>query len=280
MSFGWTLAPPAPVAGGTAIAAGLRQLRTFAASAGLALAVPLLLAALWIFCARYSWIPDQILPAPAAVWQTLREGCADGSLRDATLISLQRVLAGFGIGAGAGVLVGGLLGASRTLRSYIEPFFLAFNQVPHIAWMPVLMVLFGIGEALKIIIIAWAAFMPAALCALQGVRDVPEGFRELGRALMLDRRATFCTIVLPSALPSIFTGLREGLAHAWQALVAAELLASFEGLGYLMAYGRQLFQLDVVLAAMAIIALIGVAFHVLLRMAETRLRRWRLEGAQ
>ncbi|PPQ25871.1 hypothetical protein CCR94_24085 [Rhodoblastus sphagnicola] len=251
----------------------------FAAKALAGLAVPVGLAAAWFFCARWNWIPEQILPSPDAVWQTLRETTADGSLQSATLVSLQRVLSGFAVGIVAGVGVGGALGASATLRGYIEPFFLAFNQIPHIAWMPVLMLLFGIGETLKIVLIAWAAFLPATLCTLQGVRDVPAGYRELGRVLMFDRRATFSTIILPCALPSIFTGLREGLANAWHALVAVELLASFEGLGYMMAYGRQLFQLELVMAAMAVIALIGLIFHTLLRWVELRLSRWHLEGA-
>jgi len=279
MSVGRTLALPPRLEIGPSISGRLRRFGGFAATAAVGLAVPALLAAAWLFCARRNWIPEQILPAPDIVWQTLRETIADGSLQAATLISLQRVLSGFAVGIVAGVAVGAALGASRMLRAYFEPFFLAFNQIPHLAWMPVLMLLFGIGEPLKIVLIGWAAFMPATLCTLQGVRDVPEGYRELGRVLMFDRRATFATIILPSALPSIFTGLREGLANAWHALVAAELLASFDGLGYMMAYGRQLFQLELVLAAMTVIALIGLAFHGLLRLAELRLRRWRLEGA-
>jgi sulfonate transport system permease protein len=280
MSVERTLALPAQLEAGTATAVGLRRAAAFAARTATGLVAPAVLFAAWIFCARRNWIPEQILPAPDAVWQTLRETAADGSLLSATLISLRRVLAGFAVGALAGVAVGGALGASKTLRGYLEPFFLAFNQIPHLAWIPVLMLLFGIGETLKVLLIGWAAFIPATLCTLQGVRDVPAGYLELGRVLMFDRRATFSTIVLPSALPSIFTGLREGLANAWHALVAAELLASFEGLGYMMAYGRQLFQLELVLAAMAVIAVIGVTFHTLLSFAELRLRRWRLEGAR
>jgi sulfonate transport system permease protein len=258
----------------------LGRVAAFASAAAAGLAAPILLGVIWFWGARQGLIPDQILPPPDVVWQTLRENFADGTLQNAALVSLQRVLAGFITGAIGGALVGGALGGSKTLRAFIEPFFLAFNQVPHIAWLPVLILLVGIGEPLKIILIGWAAFLPVMLCTAQGVRDVPAAYRELGRVLVFDKRTVLTTIILPSALPSIFTGVREGLANAWHALVAAELLASFEGLGYLMAYGRQLFQLELVMAAIAVIGLIGLVFYGLLTLVEIRLRRWRLEVAR
>jgi sulfonate transport system permease protein len=123
-------------------------------------------------------------------------------------------------------------------------------------------------------LIGWAAFIPVALNTSQGVRDVPQAYLELGRVLSFGRWSNFRSIILPSAVPSIFTGLREGLANSWQTLVAVELIASFEGLGYLMAYGRQLFQLELVLAAMIVVGLIGLSIHIFLTLIESRLQRW------
>jgi sulfonate transport system permease protein len=133
---------------------------------------------------------------------------------------------------------------------------------------------------LKIIIIGWAACLPVVLGTAQGIRDVPPGYLELGRALSFSRWSQLRTIVLPSAVPSMFTGLREGLANSWQTLVVVELLASFEGLGYLMAYGRQLFQLELVLVAMIVVGAIGMSLHLLLAGVEAHLQRWRPARAQ
>ena len=270
----------ARVRGGGASARRLDRLKSWISAVAAGLTAPIVLGVVWYWGAHHGWVPDQILPPPDVVWQTLRENLDDGTLQNATLVSLQRVLIGFASGAVIGAGVGFAIGASKTLRELFEPSFLALNQVPHIGWMPILILLVGIGEPVKIILIAWGAFLPVMLGTAQGVRDVPGVYRELGRVLMFDRYATLTTIILPSALPSIFTGVREGLANAWQALVVVELLASFEGLGYLMAYGRQLFQLELVLAAIIVIGLVGLVFYGLLSLIEIRLRRWRLEVAR
>jgi sulfonate transport system permease protein len=162
----------------------------------------------------------------------------------------------------------------------VDPLFLALSQVPILGWLPIVILLLGIDEGMKIVIIGWSAFIPVVLNTSQGVRDVPQTYRELGRVLSFSGWSVFKTIVVPSAVPSVFTGLREGLANSWQTLVAVELIASFEGLGYLMAYGRQLFQLEMVISAMIVVGLIGLAIHGLLALAENHLQRWRPEIAK
>jgi sulfonate transport system permease protein len=108
------------------------------------------------------------------------------------------------------------------------------------------------------------------------VRDVPVALREVGRVLLFDRWSMVTQIVLPAAVPSIFTGLREGLANAWQTVIAVELFASSEGLGYVMSWGRQLFQLDLVLAVVAVLAVIGLSMNLGLTRLEGRLGRWQV----
>jgi sulfonate transport system permease protein len=272
-------------AGGGGLAPARRTRRgrpglRIAGDVALGLVVPAGLLLAWQLSSSHGWLPDQILPSPETVLDTFTEGVGDGSLLSATLTSLRRVAEGFAAGALSGVVVGGAIGLSKPLRSLVDPVFLALSQVPVLGWLPILILLVGIDEELKIIIIGWSAFVPAVLNTSQGVRDVPAQYVELGRVLAFSRSSTLGTIVLPSAAPSIFTGLREGLANSWQTLVAVELLASFEGLGYLMAYGRQLFQLELVLVAMVIIGLIGLVFHGLLTLAEGRLQRWRVEASR
>ncbi|MBV8649927.1 MAG: ABC transporter permease [Alphaproteobacteria bacterium] len=240
----------------------------------LGLLVPAVLAALWWGSAAEGWLPDQLLPAPSLVWQTLVETAASGDLWADTLISLERVAAGFAVGAAAGLVFGGAIGLSRTLRELLDPLFLLLAQIPPLAWIPLVILVVGIDEAMKVTVIAWASFVPVVLGAAQGIRDVPEPLRELGRALTFDAWSLLSRIILPAAVPAVFTGLREGVANAWQTMVAAELFASTEGLGYLISLGRQLFQLDLVLAMVLVLGVVGLVVNGALALAERQLLRW------
>jgi sulfonate transport system permease protein len=171
----------------------------------------------------------------------------------------------------------GAMGLSHTVEDYAKPLFTAFAQVPTLGWIPFLMLLVGIGEPLKMLVIAKAAFVPVTLNTHGGIRAVPAQFREVGALYRFTRWQTLRKIVLPAAVPPIFTGFRYGLTHAWNALVAVELLASAEGLGYLLVWGRQMFWLDTMMAAMVIIGLVGFALDRIMAWAEARLQRWRTE---
>jgi sulfonate transport system permease protein len=245
----------------------------------LGLSFPLALLAAWQASSAFGWLPEQILPAPSVVLQTIRDYAADGSLATDSWVSVLRVLRGFAVGAVIGLLLGGAMGLSKALHEYIDPIFLAVSQVPIVGWIPLLIVLVGIDEGLKTIIIALSAFIPVTLGAYQGIRDVPSAYREVGRAFTFGRWSTLSTIILPASVPAIFTGLREGASNAWQTLVAVELLASTEGLGYLMAYGRQLFQLELVITSMIVIGLIGVTADWGLGRIERHLQRWQLRAS-
>lgn len=265
---GDSTAGAAPVRRGNFPAAGILLL---------GLVVPLGLLTAWTVAALLGHLPEQILPPPWIVLDTLLDGIQDGSLLSSTMTSLERVAEGFAAGAAVGLVFGTAVGLSKTLREFVDPLFLALSQVPTLGWMPIVILIVGIDEGLKIIVIGWSAFIPVVLNTSQGVRDVPEAYVELGRVLSFSRWSKLTMIVLPSAVPSIFTGLREGLANGWQTLVAVELIASFEGL---MAYGRQLFQLELVLSAMIVVGLIGLVIHGLLTLAENRLQRWRPETSR
>jgi sulfonate transport system permease protein len=138
------------------------------------------------------------------------------------------------------------------------------------------MLLVGIGEPLKILVIAKAAFVPVAFNTLAGIRSVPPVYVEVGALFRFSRRQLLRKVVLPAAIPPIFTGLRYGLTHAWNALVAVELLASAEGLGYLLVWGRQMFWLDTMMVAMLMIGIIGFVLDRGMAIVESRLQRWRI----
>ena len=277
MGAGRICASRGPADGAESAIPARRRLPAAWRTLALGLIVPLGLLATWYAAALLGQLPEQILPPPWVVIETLSDIIRDGTLASSIATSLQRVAEGFAAGALVGLVLGTATGLSKALRDSVDPLFLAMSQVPTLGWMPIVILLVGIDEGLKIIVIGWSAFIPVVLNTSQGVRDVPQAYVELGRVLSFSPWSRLSTIVLPSAVPSIFTGLREGLANSWQTLVAVELIASFEGLGYLMAYGRQLFQLELVLAAMIAVGLIGLLIHALLTLAETHLQRWRPE---
>lgn len=249
-------------------------LRRFALSWPFPLAVLLL----WSLAARYEWLPPQILPPPSMVAATFIDLMASGELPDNLWISLWRVLAGFAAGAAGGLALGVLMGLSPTAKDYLYPTFRAIAQVPSIGWLPLLMMLVGIGEALKIILIAKAAFVPVALNTYKGLENVSTRFIEVARVYRFTRWQLLTKVVWPAAFPQVWNGIRYGLTHAWLALVAVELLASSEGLGFMIVYGRQLYQLDVVLAAVVVVGAVGFALDKVLALVENHLLRWRRDG--
>ena len=232
----------------------------------------------WALVAHYEWIAAQVLPSPLAVAQSLNEAILSGELWANLQISLLRVLAGFAIGLIGGLALGTAMGLSPRVRDYVYPLFKAFAQVPVLGWLPLLMLLVGIDEALKIILIGKAALVPIALNTYKGIQNVPTRYIEVGQVLRFTRWQMLSRIVFPAALAPIWNGIRYGLTHAWLALVVVELLASSEGLGFMIVYGRQLFQLDVVLAAVVVVGATGYALDKLLAVLETRLLGWRKEA--
>lgn len=242
------------------------------------LIVPAVLLGAWFAVTWMHWVPEQILPAPASVLEALAGLVRSGDLESNLWISLGRVAYGFGAGTLAGLLLGAGMGFSDSLARFVRPTFLVISQIPILAWLPFFMLLLGIGEALKIVLVAKAVFTPVTLGTCAGIREVPARYLELARVLRLSRLRTLYRVILPAALPQLFAGFRYGLTHAWLSLVAVELLASYEGVGYLLVYSRQLFQLDVMVAVMLVIAAAGFALDRLLFLADVWLGR-RFGGA-
>jgi len=237
--------------------------------------LPLALLGLWYLGTERGWLSEQVLPPPAYVYQTLTDLFSTGDLWLNASASLQRVVVGFLIGSGLGVTLGLVMGLSKTVEDYVLPTFNALVQIPVLGWMPFALLLFGIGEPLKYVLIAHAALVPVTLCTLQAFHQVPKRLLEVGQAYGFSQRQIVTDIVLPSAVAPIFTGLRLGFTKAWLSLVVVELLASSEGLGYLIAYGRQLFQLDLVMAAVVVVGTVGLLIDRAFEIIERRLNKGR-----
>ncbi|WP_083241989.1 ABC transporter permease [Pseudomonas mosselii] len=238
-------------------------------------AVPLVVAALWIIASREHWMSEQILPAPSLVWQSALE-YGSGELWGHLWISLQRLAWGLLAGIASGLLLGTWLGGSRRAQTLVMPTFVALAQIPTLAWIPLFMLFFGIGELLKLVVLVKAVMVPVTLHTLVGVRDAQPKLREAAAVLRLPPHLLFLRLLLPAALPAFLAGVRLALATGWTSLLAVELLASSEGIGYLMVWGRQLFMLDLVFLCILVIGLVGA----LMDRGFTRLERGLLHWPQ
>jgi sulfonate transport system permease protein len=240
----------------------------------LPLVVPGLALLAWQLTASWSLLPAQILPPPALVASTFVDLIRSGDIADSLKTSLCRISIGFVIGSAAGLILGTAMGTSRTVDDYCGPLFRALAQIPSLGWVPILILIFGLDEIVKYLIIAKACFIPTTLATAQGIRNIPRQYLEVASVLRLSRRSVLARIVVPGALPTIFSGLRLALSHAWIALIVVEMLAATEGVGYLMVWGRTLFQIDIVIVGMILIGVIGLVMDMGLTRLERRLRRW------
>jgi sulfonate transport system permease protein len=236
-------------------------------------ALPLLLLLLWQLSASYRLVSLLVLPSPAQTWAALREVCVNGMLASALEVSLRRLATGYVLGVALGVPLGLAFAISPVVRKLIAPSFWFIVRIPPAAWIPFLMVLFGIGEALKLVIIAKAVMMPVTINTELAIRSIPPGWRELGRLYRLSPLLTLRRILFPATILPLFTGLRLGLIQSWQMLIFVELLASSNGIGYQLTMARQLFQLDTMLALMVVVGVIGFALDRALGVAERGLAR-------
>ena len=230
----------------------------------LGLSLPGAILIFWWSATRYGIIPKQILPAPAAVWAVYMNGDVRGRIFTHLFVSLQRVLIGFFAASVIGVTLGSLTGISKTLKAIILPTLTAVRQIPIVAWVPLLIVWFGIGEAAKVVIIILAAFFVIYVNTHAGISETPACYLELAKLYKLSKTKTFISVYLPYALPHILTGLQLGLGVSWMAVVASELISATSGIGYYMNDARFLMRSDIMIACMLIIGIMGILMNTVL----------------
>ena len=255
--------------------------RTGLASAGrlgriaLGLLVPVALLAVWWGTTAAGLVPPYQLPGPVAVWDAAVDLVDRGQLGHHVAISTQRVLIGFALGAAAGLAVGSLVGLSKLGDLLLAPTLGAIRAVPSLAWVPLLILWLKIGEESKITLIAIGAFFPVYTTISAALRHVDPHLVEAGRAFGLRGLRLLSVVQLPAVLPSLVAGLRLALAQSWLFLVAAELIASSMGLGFLLNDSQQNGRVDRILLAIVLLAVLGKLTDALIGLAERRLlRRW------
>jgi sulfonate transport system permease protein len=242
--------------------------------------IPALVVLLWEAAARTGLIAPQVLPAPSRVIETAFDMARTGDLFVHLGVSLLRAAAGFVIGGTLGLVLGIVVGFSPLAQALLDRSIQMVRAVPFLAMLPLVIVWFGVGEIAKVFLVSLAVLFPLYINTMLGIRQIDPKLMELAKVVGLDWPAIVRRIILPGAMPSILTGVRYALAHAWLALVIAETLATTTGIGFLAMDAREFLNTNVILLTMIVYAIIGVAADVLVRVLEARFLSWHANFAK
>ena len=247
-----------------------------AARVALAAVVPLGVLATWhLLTAVTGYFGPFELPAPLAVWDAGVELAERGELATHVLISVQRVLLGFAAGSAVGLALGAVVGLSRLADTLLAGTLGALRAVPSLAWVPLLLIWLKFGEDSKVTLIAIGAFFPVYTTVASALRHVDPHLVEAGRAFGLRGARLLLRVQLPAATPAVVSGLRLALAQSWLFLVAAELIASSMGLGFLLNDSQFNGRTDRILLAIVLLAVLGKTTDAVVGVVERRLlARW------
>ena len=236
---------------------------------------PIFLLALWSIGSAGGYIDPRSLPAPWTVVETARDLIADGRLQDNLLISITRVAEGFGAGVLAGVIIALFAGLSRVGEYLLDGVIQFKRSIPALAMIPLFMLYLGIGEGMKVSIIALAAFVPVYINLHAYLRATDSRYVELAEALKLSYSGFIRHIVLPGALPGLALGLRLGVTAAWLALVVVEQINATSGIGYMINLAGSYGQINIVIVGLMVYGLLGFASDATIRFLEKKALSWR-----
>ena len=231
--------------------------------------------ALWEIVVRVGLVNPLFTSSPSRIVAAAIEMFADDSFYGHLEVSAKEFFSGFALAIVIGVPLGIAMGWYSRVNAILEPFVSALYATPRIALLPLVVIWFGIGIASKVAIVFLGAIFPILVNTITGVRTIEADFVKVARSFGASDRQMFLTVVLPSAVPMLLTGLRLGLGHALVGIVVGEMYGATQGLGYLIAVAGARFQTDRVMVGIILIAGLGVALTELLRAIERRFERWR-----
>lgn len=235
--------------------------------------------AIWWVATHVGLVDEMYLPSPEGMFREMvaliENGYKNVPLYQHVGASLMRTLSGFILGALVGVPVGLMTGYSRVGGAMVSPIMAFIRPIPPIAFIPMAVLYFGLGETGKVALIFFTAFNYAHVNAHAGAASVPIAYYRAAQSIGLNRLQTFFRVVLPATIPAIFTGLKVAMALSWAVVVAAELVGAQRGLGFMISDAAQLFRIPVVFIGIALIGLIGLLLNVALSAAEAKLVHWK-----
>lgn len=215
---------------------------------------------LWEFTVRVGILDQRFFPPPTVVVVTLIDMIGSGELFDHLLISLQRIFFGFFLGAVPGVILGMIMGWNRWVRAFLDPIVSALYPVPKLSLLPLILIIFGIGEMSKVVIVAIAGFFLILINTTAGVMNVDPVLIQAGRNYGAKGVPLFTKVILPASLPAIFTGLRLALGICLLVIVAAEFVAANHGIGYLIWISWSTLSVKKMYVGLVVIAFLGILF--------------------
>ncbi|WP_371108746.1 ABC transporter permease subunit [Rhizobium sp. RCC_161_2] len=244
----------------------------------ISLATVLALLVIWAVAAAFSVVSPVFLPSPWTVAKALYAlnvtGFVDSTLAEHAFASLLRIFGGLAVSLVIGIPAGLAIATSRVGKGILDPIVEFLRPLPPLAYLPLVIIWVGIGEASKITVIALAMLPPIILSTAAGVKAAPVDYVNAARSFGAGRLQVLRHVILPGAIPSILTGIRIALGAGWSTLVAAELVAASQGLGFMIQSAAQFLVTDIVISGIIVIALIAFLFEITVRLIERRLVPW------
>ena len=233
----------------------------------------------WHFLVRAGIWSAILLPDPLSVWEYLRTAALDGTLLNATEVTLRRLLSGYGIGILLGIPLGMLTARFRFMEDTVGVLALGLQTLPSVCWVPLALLWFGQTEGAMLFVVVMGSLWSVIISTDNGIRNVPPIFERAARTMGAKQFYTWTRVILPASAPFVLTGMKQGWAFAWRSLMAAEIFVTILtgfGLGQLLEYGRDLHSMDQVIGVMFAIVLIGLLVDKILFSPIERFlhRRW------
>ena len=236
---------------------------------------PLTLLLLWELLARMNAIDIRLFSSPYFIMKAFIPLLLSGELLHHTAISVQRILLGFAVGAIPGIVIGIAMGLSPWVRSSLEPMINATYPIPKLALMPLILLIFGLGETSKIFTIAIGVFYLVVINTLTGVLNIDKIYLDVAKSFGANRRNFYLTVALPGALPMIFAGLKLGMGMALILIVAAELSAAQAGIGWMIWRAYDMFDIERMFVALIMLSVLGYIFSLILDCLERLALPWK-----
>src|SRR5439155_16372888 len=243
----------------------------------MSIASPVGLLFAWELAAQFGLIDVRFFPAPSAIVTVMARMAMSGELHENILISMQRITLGFFLGGIPALILGIVMGISRPVRALVDPLIIATYPIPKSSILPFILLIFGLGEMSKVVMVAIGVFFPIAINATAGVLQISPVYLDVGKSFKANRWDIFRTIALPGALPFIMTGIKLGAGLTLILIAIAEMVGAKSGIGYMIWSAWETFAVTRMYVGLFVIALIGFAISFLVNELERWIIRWKAD---